>query len=576
MKRGLRRRYSHTFVEKQKALLLALLVVALLDFIVSAVSMKEISRETATQMQRLAALHTQQVYEECSKVGYDMRRLLMENQDMTGLVLRGSVREQIYGKIKLIEKITYSFGREEDYRFFYYFEQTGDTFACSWLDMQDAQDSGIVNTILDRIRTDEELTADLYRWDYFKHKGTYYMLRTYRYNGVWFICYVPADRMIASLEKAYEGEENQVILFSGEGEILSGRKAMEEWEISEEMLKKGGTIYRFPFSRFQIVKESSPQLDVSIAVVMKGYGGFARIIMVQAVVFFMVFLTLAAFLLMNLYTKRRIIAPVQKFVKGLKDYQENGGGSEELSVSDIHELEQINEQFRHFVHQIGALKISIYEEKLERQKQELYHLKLQLKPHFFLNSLSILYRLLETGQVEDAKKMCLATIKYLRYLFSAGLDSVCVKEAVAHVNDYLEIMKLRYPQEMETDIYMEEAAEGFLIPPLVIQMLVENTFKYGKQADRTLEISVTVTLEQKQTGNYLCINVSDNGKGFPKEYIAIWEQGKELEQKGGRHIGIANIRAQLSYAYGGRAETKFYNSPLGGAAVEIHIPEAEE
>ncbi len=85
---------------------------------------------------------------------------------------------------------------------------------------------------------------------------------------------------------------------------------------------------------------------------------------------------------MTVYTRRRIIAPVQRFVRGLLDYVDHGADKPELSVSDIHELEQINEQFRRFVHQIGALKIDIYEEKLCRQKLELDNVKLQLKPHF--------------------------------------------------------------------------------------------------------------------------------------------------------------------------------------------------
>lgn len=327
---------------------------------------------------------------------------------------------------------------------------------------------------------------------------------------------------------------------------------------------------RFPFERIQIVRENSEKLDVSIAVVMRGYAGFSKIIVLQAVVLFMVLLTLGAFVIMTVYTNKRIIAPVQKFVKGLLDYADHEAEKEELSVSDIHELEQINEQFRRFVHQIGALKIDIYEEKLRRQKLEMDNMKLQLKPHFFLNSLSLIHRFLQVGRVADAQKMCMATIRYLRYLFSAGMDEVCVSEAVEHVKDYFEILKLRYPGEVEVDLYVEKEAESCVLPPLMIQTLVENSFKYGKLAGKTLEISVTV--EVLQDAGCLCINVSDNGKGYPKEYVDIWAQGKELEQTDGTHIGIANIRARLQYTYGSQATTQFYNSPLGGAVAEIRIP----
>lgn len=197
-------------------------------------------------------------------------------------------------------------------------------------------------------------------------------------------------------------------------------------------------------------------------------------------------------------------------------------------------------------------------------------MKLQLKPHFFLNNLSQIHRLLQTGMVQDAQSMCMASIRYLRYLFSAGMDGVRVSESIAHVNDYFEIMKMRYPDTVMADIYVDEKAKDCVLPPLMIQTLVENSYKYGKLPGKRLEISVTVEVLQEQ--ECLCVNISDNGKGYPKDYIQIWERGEELDQSDGRHIGIANIRARLRYMYGEQAQANFYNSPMGGAAAEIRVP----
>ncbi len=312
-----------------------------------------------------------------------------------------------------------------------------------------------------------------------------------------------------------------------------------------------------------------------VAVVMRGYGGFLRVILLQAAVLFLVLVTLLAFVLMTVYIRRRIIAPVQKFVRGVQNYQE-GAGKEELSVPDIHELEQINEQFRRFVHRIGALKIDIYEEKLRRQKLETDNLKLQLKPHFFLNSLGVICRFLETGRIEDARRMCLAIIRYLRYLFSVGMDGVALSEAISHMDDYLEMMRLRYPGGLEIDVYVEPAVEQCTIPPLLIQTLVENSIKYARKAEQVLEISVTAMVETRKGQRFLCINVSDNGDGYPPGHLAVWKSGGDLEQEEGRHIGIANIRARLLWIYGGAAAMELSNSPLGGAVTEICIPLADE
>lgn len=568
MRKGKQHEYS--FAARQRAMLAALLIVALLDLAVSGISVRRIGRETTEQMRMLTSLHTALVYEECERVGYDMRRLLMENTDTTAAAQYGSEREKIYAKGNLIDRLAYSFGNREVYHPFFYFEGTGEILGRSWIDMQDEKESGIMDHVIEEITAREELMSDLQKWISFSYDDVYYMLRAYRYNEVWIACYVPADHLIDALRQVYRDEEYQVLLLHGDGEILSGQATADAWKLDEKMLAAGGAYHRWPVGRIQIVKEDSAVLDISIAVVMRGYGGFLRILILQAVVLFMVMVTLGAFVLMTAYTRSRIIAPVQKFVKGLLDYADHEAENGELTVSDIHELEQINEQFRRFVHQIGALKIDIYEEKLHRQKLEMDNMKLQLKPHFFLNTLSQIHRLLQVGRVEDAKSMCLAAIRYLRYLFSAGMDAVKVSETIEHVNDYFAIMKLRYPDEVEADIYVDEKAQDCILPPLMIQTLVENSYKYGKLPDRLLEISVTVEVLPEDNG--LCINVSDNGRGYPEEYIRIWEQGRELDQSEGNHIGIANIRARLQYTYGEKAQVRFYNSPIGGAVTEIRVP----
>lgn len=562
---------GYTFAAKQKAMLAVLFAVALLDFVVCMGSMREMNRETADQMSRIARMQIDNVYQECSKISYDMRRILMENQDMTALAVSGTGREQIYAKGKLLEKVGYSFGEREEYHPFFYFEQTNELLGASWIDLQDAKEAGIIDAILAKVEKEGDLLWDLNRWEQFAWDGQYYMLRAYCYNNVWFLCYAPASVMIASLDAVYDGEENMVVLLGAEGEILAGEEAVAPLKLPAEALVEGAAFFT-PWNRIQIVTEKSKELNISIAVIMSGYGGFSKILLISGIVFFMVLVTLISFVLFMVYTRRRIIVPVQKFIKGVSSFSQKENGEVELSGSDILELEQVNEQFRGFVRQIRELKIDIYEQELLQQRLEMDNMKLQLKPHFFLNSLGTVVSLLQNGRSQDAINMCQATIRYLRYLFQAGLEETPIREAIRHVEDYFIIMKVRYPEEAEIDLYVEEEAEGCMLPPLIIQTLVENSFKYGKMAGKVLEVSVTVTAECLQGEDCLCINVSDNGNGYKEAYLRLWESGKELPQQGGMHIGIANLKARLHYAYGNKAKIRFYNSPMGGAVAEIRIP----
>lgn len=72
-----KKRRDYSFADRQKAMLAALLIVALFDVAVSGIFIRRIDLETTEQMRMMTSLHTSLVYEECDRVGYDMRRLLM-------------------------------------------------------------------------------------------------------------------------------------------------------------------------------------------------------------------------------------------------------------------------------------------------------------------------------------------------------------------------------------------------------------------------------------------------------------------------------------------------------------------
>ena len=140
--------------------------------------------------------------------------------------------------------------------------------------MQDEKERGILDRVIEEVTGREELKTDLQQWISFSHDDVYYMLRAYCYNDVWIACYVPADHLIDALRQVYQDEEYQVLLLHGDGEILSGQETANAWRLDEEMLAAGGAWHRWPAGRIQIVKEDSAVLDISIAVVMRGYGGF--------------------------------------------------------------------------------------------------------------------------------------------------------------------------------------------------------------------------------------------------------------------------------------------------------------
>ena len=77
----------------------------------------------------------------------------------------------------------------------------------------------------------------------------------------------------------------------------------------------------------------------------------------------------------------------------------------------------MNSTFNNMLEEIDKLKSDVYEEKISRQKAELKHLQGQVNPHFYLNSLNIIYTLARTGELELLEEMCTCLIDYFRYMF---------------------------------------------------------------------------------------------------------------------------------------------------------------
>ncbi len=107
----------------------------------------------------------------------------------------------------------------------------------------------------------------------------------------------------------------------------------------------------------------------------------------------------------------RTITAMTKVMNGNIDVRiKPGRTSEEFIV--------LSEVFNNMLDQIYELKENFYEEQLERKQAELEHLQLQIRPHFFLNSLNMIYRQAQNKQTEFVQGMTKGLISHFQYIFN--------------------------------------------------------------------------------------------------------------------------------------------------------------
>ncbi len=145
----------------------------------------------------------------------------------------------------------------------------------------------------------------------------------------------------------------------------------------------------------------------------------------------------------------------------------------------------------HFVQeQKESQKIKTDTEKLAREA-ELSQLRQQLQPHFLFNSLNSINALIGT-QPELARKMIQQLSDFLRGTVKKDdRQLVSLDDELNHLSLYLDIEKVRFGYRLNSIIDADEESRKKLLPPLLLQPIVENAIKFGLY-DTVGEITVSI------------------------------------------------------------------------------------
>jgi two-component system, LytTR family, sensor histidine kinase AlgZ len=171
------------------------------------------------------------------------------------------------------------------------------------------------------------------------------------------------------------------------------------------------------------------------------------------------------------------------------------------------------------------------------REAELRALRAQINPHFLFNSLNSISAL-TTVDAARARDMCILLSDFLRKTLSAGdQDTIPLAEEVALIRTYLAVEQIRFGARLSFDIDVEESCNRCLLPPLLLQPLIENAIKHGISG---LTEGGVIGVRARANERFLRLTVENN---FDTGYRALRRSG----------IGLANVRSRLEARYDGDA-----------------------
>jgi two-component sensor histidine kinase len=186
-------------------------------------------------------------------------------------------------------------------------------------------------------------------------------------------------------------------------------------------------------------------------------------------------------------------------------------------------------------------------------------LKMQLQPHFLFNTLNAISSLVHENP-QGADNMIGSLSQFLRSTLEISTrDEVPLRMEIEFVERYLEIQQTRFGDRLRIHRAVEPAVIEALVPPLILQPLVENAIRYGIESRET---GGMVSIQAIRKGDILCLEISDDGEGFSASRLL----------RNGSGIGLSNTKARLQELYGGRHQFKITTNQPGGACVKIEIP----
>ena len=127
-------------------------------------------------------------------------------------------------------------------------------------------------------------------------------------------------------------------------------------------------------------------------------------------------------------------------------------------------------------------KVAIEKEMLQREQisSQLSSLRSHLDPHFLFNTLNILHSLIDSENEVAADFLEKFTEVYRYVLKNRESELVTLDTELQFLESYLFILTKRFDQQLIVDLKIEDSYRNHVVPPLALQMLVENALKHNK------------------------------------------------------------------------------------------------
>jgi len=392
---------------------------------------------------------------------------------------------------------------------------------------------------------------------------------------------VEVDALDKALTKFDVGPDGAVYIMDGKGGLLTSGPvpASQDAEFRQAVLEMKETVDTIPYKgkKYLVLSQPSQYSDVRYVIVTTEPYILKNLPFFQKMLYY--WIPLISVLVVTgyvLFLQRFMFGPLVRLIRGMRRL---GLGRFDVRLpaqTDGSEFSIMATTFNQMAEQIERLKIDVYEEQLRVQRAEYKHLQVQINPHFYTNTLNIIYNLAALKDFKSVQKLSLHLADYFRFLMHSHRSVVRLENELRHIEHYLEIQKLRYVDKLDYEIRVPPKHQACEMPPLLLQPFVENAILHGfnqREQDGTPFVVLISSEDDPESPDRIVqVTIQDNGPGFPEAMLEELRSGKYMDGSGEQHLGIWNILHRFKMLYGDEGGIAFRNGSEGGAIVEVRLP----
>lgn len=258
------------------------------------------------------------------------------------------------------------------------------------------------------------------------------------------------------------------------------------------------------------------------------------------------------FFISSLFLSTCITRPIIKLTETM---QQASAGSLSMnpSVTTVNEINELNSTYNQLVKETNHLINMVYQKEITRSRSELKALQAQINPHFLFNTLDALRWSLEDKEEEDLAEFVVVMSELFRYTITKQSDGdwVTIREEIHHIENYMEIMKMRFGDHLKWNLSLPPEWEKVKIPKLLIQPLVENAVLHGA-GNKMKPCTIAVSIQPTPDKEHLQVTVEDDGPGINQEKLDAIQQALQfggISSGKGNGMAISNVHKRLELYY---------------------------